>query len=208
MRTPDPAADLVPLHPEPVADDARSMRWVTPVGVLGFVGPAASLPGPVQALLDDGTLDLLEVEPAAVRTRVGPGHSWAQAGARVRSALQAGLAEPGSWVPPAGSSPDDALRMAAEQVIAGDVGAYVRSHGGAVELVGVRDGTVEVRMSGACTHCPAADLTLTQRFEVALRTLHPQVVGVTAHPGPGSGPGSTGLAGGRRLLGVNPLRRR
>ena len=196
--TPEP---LVPVHPETVAEDTRALRWRTPVGLLGFVGPVGTLPPALQALCDDGTVASISVEPAAVLIRLS-GEDWAAQGARVRTALQTALAAPGDWRPAAGGgSADDVLRMAVGEVIAGEVGSYVRSHGGEVTLLGVQDGEVEVSLSGACRHCPASDITLTDRFEVALRELYPQVRTVTARTDPGP-------AGDRRLLSLTPLRRR
>lgn len=190
-----PADTLVPVHPEAVAGDERALRWHTPAGVLAFVGAVDSAPDELGRLLADGTLESLSVEPDAVRTRLGRDRQWRAEGPRVRSALQAALACPTRWAPGAGAgSGDDTLRMAVEQVIAGDVGAYVRSHGGEVTLVSVRDGHVEVRMSGACSHCPASDFTLTRRVEVAVRELYPGLRGLSAAAG------SSDTDGPRRLF--------
>jgi Fe-S cluster biogenesis protein NfuA/nitrite reductase/ring-hydroxylating ferredoxin subunit len=50
---------------------------------------------------------------------------------------------------------------------------YVESHGGRVELVGVDDGRVTVRMSGACHGCAASAMTLRRGIEQALREHYP-----------------------------------
>jgi len=94
-------------------------------------------------------------------------------------------------------------RMAVEQVIAGDVGDFVRGHGGRISLVGVDDGRVEVALGGACSHCPASELTLTERFEVVVRARCPEVREIVAR----DEPGQVGLTGGPRLLGILPGRR-
>lgn len=193
--------DLVPLHPESVEGDPLEVRWVVPAGTLGFVGEPVRVPQCLTALLEDGTVAVLTVEPTAVRTRLGATRHWRDEGLRVRAALQEALSLPAQWESAGDGSADDVLRMAVQQVIDGDVGDYVRSHGGAVDLVSVRDGAVEVRLSGACAHCPASELTLTERFEKAVRDRHPSVARITARtsePGPG----------GRRWLGLAPLRRR
>ncbi|MDN5765489.1 MAG: NifU family protein [Humibacillus sp.] len=179
---------LVPLHPEPVDGDALSMRWIVPPDVLGFVGATARLPDQLQSLLDDGPIETLMVEPAAVVVRLRGAFSWRRNGAAVRTALQAALAVPDEWLPAQLSTSDDVLRMAVVEVIDGDVGVYVRSHGGQIELVDVHDGDVRVRMNGACTHCPASRVTLGDRFENAVRARYPQLRSVTSV---GSG-GSTG----------------
>jgi Fe/S biogenesis protein NfuA len=191
---------VIPLHPEATVDDGRTLRWVMPPGTLGLVGPVTAAPAAVQALLDDGTLESLVVEPAAVRTTLSAGRAWRADGDRVRSALQVALATPDRWSGQPVRGPDDALRAAAQAVIDGEVGAYIRGHYGQIELLDVHDGLVEVRLSGACTHCPASDVTLTARVEAAVRALYPAVRAVTARAD------DRGL--GRRLLLVTPLRRR
>jgi Fe-S cluster biogenesis protein NfuA len=57
-------------------------------------------------------------------------------------------------------------------------------HGGLVELVGVEDGVVSMRMSGGCQGCGAAQLTMAQGIEMLLRDEIPEVskvVDVTDH---------------------------
>lgn len=196
------AAPLVPIHPESVAHDEQTLRWAIPAGLLDFVGVAAELPGTLRELLDDGTLESLTVESAAVRTRLGTGLSWRDHGALVRVALQRALSTPGLWRPGVESaSGDDALRLAVQQVIEGEVGAYIRSHGGRVELLSVHEGEVELRLSGACSHCPASDVTLTDRLEVGIRRLYPGLRRLTAG-------GDSGLGTGRRMLRLLPTRGR
>lgn len=119
------------------------------------------MPAPLAALLADGALIHVGVEPAAVVTHVGEGHCWRADGSRVRTALHKALEEAASWSPAAradaGPSRDDAsLRTAARNLIAGAVGERDRSHGGANEPVGVHDGVVTVRLDGARHGCPAA----------------------------------------------------
>ena len=195
------ATPVVAMHPEVVEDDPRTLRWLLPAGTLGFVGEVARAPEDVWALLEDGTLDRLTVEPDAVRTRLSTDRGWRREGARVRTALQQALAEPAQWAAAGDASPDAVLRMAVEQVIAGEVGDYVRSHGGAVELLTVRDGAVEVSLSGACAHCPASELTLNQRFDRAVRARCPAVRSITARSKEPPSPGP-------RWLSLTPLRRR
>ncbi len=45
----------------------------------------------------------------------------------------------------------------------------VESHGGAIEVVSVRDGVVQVRMLGTCDGCPSSAATLVYGVEAALR---------------------------------------
>jgi len=57
-----------------------------------------------------------------------------------------------------------------------DVQAYARTHGGAIELLGVtEEGDVTVRMTGACRGCPMSALTLKHGIETQLKELVPGV---------------------------------
>lgn len=69
---------------------------------------------------------------------------------------------------------------------------YVESHGGAVEVLDVRNGVVTVRLSGSCSGCTASAVTLREGVEEALRTGLPGFRALeaaeddgTAHPPPG-----------------------
>ena len=55
------------------------------------------------------------------------------------------------------------------QVALDEVRPYVHSHGGEIEVVGVNDGVVALRMHGSCNGCTAADDTVASRIEVVLR---------------------------------------
>ena len=52
--------------------------------------------------------------------------------------------------------------------------------GGNVELVGVNDGTVEVRLTGACGGCPMSTMTLKMGIEQILKQEIPEVKEVVA----------------------------
>lgn len=52
--------------------------------------------------------------------------------------------------------------------------------GGGVELVDVTDGTVKVRLTGACGGCPMATMTLKQGVERVIKEQVPEVVEVVA----------------------------
>ncbi len=208
------AGDLavVPVHPESLPDDPRTLRWVIPAGTLGFVGMPVEVPAPLRQLLDDATLAGLTVEPAAVRLTLAAGLEWREQGVRVRDALQAALAVPEQWQAPdladatdamaAMAAPgDDVLRAAVHQVLDGEVGDYIRSHGGQVILLSAHESEVEVQLSGACRHCPASDVTLTERLEGGVRALYPGVLRLTARDEPGPGAG-------RRMLRLIPTRGR
>ncbi|SDB80365.1 Fe-S cluster biogenesis protein NfuA, 4Fe-4S-binding domain [Raineyella antarctica] len=160
---------MIALHPE-ATEDPRTLRWVVPAGTLDFVGVPAAVPSPLAGLLADGTLTGLVVEPAAVLT-TGSG-DWRTVGATVRTALVAALDEPEAWRAPA-DTPRTVLAAAVEQVIAGEVGDYVRSHGGSARLVETEGSLATIALEGACSACPARGLTLDRRFSEAVAALCP-----------------------------------
>ena len=87
---------VVPTHPV-TTPDPDVLRWVVPDGLLPFTGEVAQAPAMLQSLIDDGTLGSVRVDGGAVLTLLGPGRSWRQEGARVRSALVDALGAPDSW---------------------------------------------------------------------------------------------------------------
>lgn len=170
----------ITVHPEAVPDDASELRWVTGPGYFEFVGEVTAVPASLQHLVDSGVLTEIRVEPSAVIIRLSDGRVWRREGECVRVALTTALADTRGWVPAHAGGHDDVVRMVVHDVIAGDVGDYIRSHGGEVELVAVCDGNVEVRMGGACAHCPMFEFTLVNRFEAAVRARCPRLGHVTS----------------------------
>jgi Fe-S cluster biogenesis protein NfuA len=68
---------------------------------------------------------------------------------------------------------------------------YLKSHGGDVELTGVRDGIVHLRLHGTCGSCPSSSITLKNAVEDALFEVAPDIVeiisenaSITAQSGP------------------------
>ena len=68
---------------------------------------------------------------------------------------------------------------------------YLKSHGGDVELAGVRDGIVHLRLHGTCGSCPSSSITLAHAVEDALFEVAPDIVEIVtengaaaAHSGP------------------------
>jgi Fe-S cluster biogenesis protein NfuA len=56
-----------------------------------------------------------------------------------------------------------------------EVRPYLRSHGGEVALVEVRDGAVRLRLQGSCSGCPASRTTLELAVADAIRRAAPEV---------------------------------
>jgi Fe-S cluster biogenesis protein NfuA len=55
---------------------------------------------------------------------------------------------------------------------------YLRSHGGNVELIGVRGGVVRLRLQGSCHSCPSSSATMQQTIEEAIYGRAPEVTAV------------------------------
>ena len=64
---------------------------------------------------------------------------------------------------------------------------YLRSHGGEVGLLEVRDGVVRLRLQGSCSGCPASRTTLELAVNEAIRKAAPEVEAIEAEDGPASG---------------------
>ena len=57
-----------------------------------------------------------------------------------------------------------------------EVRPMLQGHGGDIELVSIRlPDTVEVRLMGACSHCPASQLTLSEAVENAIKRHCPEI---------------------------------
>ncbi len=62
-----------------------------------------------------------------------------------------------------------------------DIRPMLQADGGDVELVDVlEDGTVQVRLTGACGGCPMSQLTLSQGIERRLKEIIPELSKVEA----------------------------
>jgi Fe-S cluster biogenesis protein NfuA/nitrite reductase/ring-hydroxylating ferredoxin subunit len=57
---------------------------------------------------------------------------------------------------------------------------YLDSHGGNVELLGIADGVVRLRMQGSCKSCPSSSMTLKLAIEEAIYAAAPDVVTIEA----------------------------
>ena len=57
---------------------------------------------------------------------------------------------------------------------------YLKSHGGDVELAGVRDGVVRLVLHGSCGSCPSSSVTLKNAMEEALFEAAPDIVEIVA----------------------------
>lgn len=112
----------------------------------------------------------------------------------------AGLAKIGEVLDEAGAAGEEAKRkLVADEVVASlllihdlypvpleqralealeEVKPYMDSHGGGVELLGVVDGVVRLRLQGSCDGCPASASTLELAIKEALEKAAPDMVGL------------------------------
>lgn len=65
-------------------------------------------------------------------------------------------------------------------VIEKEISPLLAMVGGSIELVSVENGTVEVRLSGACAGCPMSQFTLVNFVEATLKEKIPEVKEVVA----------------------------
>jgi Fe-S cluster biogenesis protein NfuA/nitrite reductase/ring-hydroxylating ferredoxin subunit len=70
-----------------------------------------------------------------------------------------------------------------------EVRPYLASHGGGVELLGVEDGVVRLRLQGSCDGCPSSTATLKLAIEDAIHKAAPDVEDVVAEGTPKPAPG-------------------
>ena len=75
----------------------------------------------------------------------------------------------------------DPARIAEVQRVLDELRPMIAADGGAVTLVAVDDGWVEVRLQGACTNCSSSNTTLQDAIEPMLRNKLSWVRGVRAH---------------------------
>ena len=71
--------------------------------------------------------------------------------------------------------PETRVIMALEEVR-----PYLQSHGGNVELLGVKEGVARLRMQGSCSGCPSSTVTLRLAIEEAIQKTAPDLEGIEA----------------------------
>ncbi len=77
------------------------------------------------------------------------------------------------------------VQQQVQAVLDAQINPAVKAHGGAVRLVAVEGGSVQLQFEGACQGCAMAEVTLRQGVEVLLREQVPEItaiVDVTDHP--------------------------
>jgi Fe-S cluster biogenesis protein NfuA len=74
------------------------------------------------------------------------------------------------------------LKERVAKVLAEEVGPALQMDGAAVEVLGVCDGVVQVRLSGVCDGCPSTIMTVLMGLEQELRQRIPEVEYLEAVP--------------------------
>lgn len=69
----------------------------------------------------------------------------------------------------------DRVEVALEKVRAG-----LRSEGGDIELVDIKDNVVYIRLKGACSTCPMSSLTMKNWIESTIKNEMPEITSVQA----------------------------
>lgn len=106
-----------------------------------------------------------------------------QIGPAIRETLQSGQALISKDLKARRPS-EKALRAEVERLLQTEIGPYVASHGGSIEVVDVKGSAVYVNMSGGCQGCASASVTLKQGIEQIIFERIPQiseVVDITDH---------------------------
>ncbi|MBA5942236.1 MAG: NifU family protein [Methanophagales archaeon] len=67
-----------------------------------------------------------------------------------------------------------------KKVIEKEIKPLLAMEGGGIELIGVDDGLVKVRLQGACASCCSSQYTLVYTVEARLKDRIPEVKGVVA----------------------------
>ncbi len=113
--------------------------------------------------------------------------TWQELGKRIGAAIRSVIEVGGPLVPPDWQKQgptEDYVRKEIQEVLAKRINPGVSTHGGQVELVDVRGTSVYLRFKGGCQGCGAANVTLKQGIEKAIRAKVPEVteiIDVTDH---------------------------
>jgi Fe-S cluster biogenesis protein NfuA len=112
---------------------------------------------------------------------------WHVIGRQIGAAIRSVIASGQSPIPPEWQSKgidESYIFKEVQQILATRVNPGVASHGGQVELVDVKGTAVYLRLSGGCQGCGAANVTLKQGIEKAIKSRIPEVtdiIDVTDH---------------------------
>ncbi len=174
--------DDIRIVAEPL--DEQVCRFTVSTTVYG--GGSANFDNPESARHSPLAMKLLDIEPVtAVRisnnmvtvTKEGIA-DWAPVAKAIGAAIRAHLAsgEPAvsdeyrKTLPTA-----DDIREKVKALFDAEINPAIAMHGGFVDLIDVKGNNVYLRLGGGCQGCGAADITLKQGIERAIRRVAPEV---------------------------------
>jgi Fe-S cluster biogenesis protein NfuA len=134
----------------------------------------------------DGVREVL-VADSIITIAKSNGEPWPiigkKIGAAIRGVIESGQSPiPDEW----GKKPpsEERIYKEVEQILASRINPGVSTHGGRVELVDVKGTAVYLRLGGGCQGCGAANVTLRQGIEKAIKARLPEiteVIDITNH---------------------------
>ncbi len=175
----------VTITTEPLTDGRYRFRVNAPVhalapGAYRFASPADAAGVPVaEAVLAVPGVDAVVLSDDAVTVEKQSSHEWCDLEEQVQYAITTAMS--GMQAAPKGVAPamdDDAMFDTVVEIFRAEINPQIASHGGAVELIDVQDGTVVLRMQGGCQGCGMANVTLRQGIEGTLRRALPSLKGI------------------------------
>lgn len=121
-----------------------------------------------------GVVSVFELENFVTITRT-PGTEWSAIEPQAKAIL-ATLAPPADGQRQKSSWGDGTLEQRLDRFIRDDVAPFLQQDGGDIEFVGYDEGTVKVRLRGACGTCPSSLMTLQGGVERRLLAEFPDQV--------------------------------
>lgn len=137
-------------------------------------GAEAAAPAIRELFSIPGVVSAFELENFVTITRA-PGTDWKEIEAKAKAIL-ATLAPPAGAGRQKSSWGEGSLEQRLELFIRDEVAPFLQQDGGDIEFVGYDEGTVKVRLRGACGTCPSSLATLQGGVERRLTAEFPQQV--------------------------------
>jgi Fe-S cluster biogenesis protein NfuA len=152
-------------------------RPVLPGGSAFFADPTSAASSPLAAdLLAIPGVESVLIADDVVTVASSYGVDWPALG--IGNVIRRHLSSGGPIVAPdffEDLPAEGDLRWAIRDLLDREINPAVAAHGGFVELIDVKRNNVFLRLGGGCQGCGAADVTLKQGIEKAIRALAPKV---------------------------------
>lgn len=154
------------------------VHGMTP-GAYRFASRMAASGVPVaEAVLGVQGIDAVVLSDDAVTVEKKASHEWCDLEPQIEYAITAALGSMPAARTGEAELDDDAMYDQIAEIFRVEINPAIASHGGAVELIDVQDGTVVLRMQGGCQGCGMASVTLRQGIEGTLRRALPSLKGI------------------------------